>query len=113
MTERPHGLSPPLLQSTRPHRCHGEALGESDYDDTNNNTRIPCSQGLSRDAQLETQIADAQADLLAATSREARQAAWQRFRRAILRRSPERVRAIELERGLAGRDKGIACGGQR
>jgi hypothetical protein len=52
-------------------------------------------------SNLEDLIHDAYATLIAADNRDARRAAFQRMRHLIQRRTPNAVRCMEIERGLA------------
>jgi len=53
-----------------------------------------------RDARLERSIQIASLEAYAAQSPEERRTAWERLRRLIAQRSPERVREMEEKNGL-------------
>ena len=56
-----------------------------------------------RDARLERSIQIASLEAYAAQSPEERRTAWERLKRLIAQRSPERVREMEIESGLDSR----------
>lgn len=53
-----------------------------------------------KDQRLERSIQIASLEAYAAQSPEERRTAWERMRRLIAQRSPERVREMEIEKGL-------------
>ncbi len=53
-----------------------------------------------RDARLERSIQIASLEAYSAKSPEERRTAWERMRSLIAQRSPERVREMEIEKGL-------------
>lgn len=53
-----------------------------------------------RDTRLERSIQIASLEAYAAQSPEERRTAWERMRSLIAQRSPERVREMEIEKGL-------------
>lgn len=53
-----------------------------------------------RDARLERSIQIASLEAYASQSPEERRTAWERLKRLIAQRSPERVREMEIEKGL-------------
>lgn len=53
-----------------------------------------------KDARLERSISIASLECHCAQSPEERRSAWERLKRLIAQRSPERVREMEIEKGL-------------
>lgn len=53
-----------------------------------------------RDARLERSIQIASLEAYAAQTAEERRTAWERLKRLIAQRSPERVREMEIKKGL-------------
>ena len=53
------------------------------------------------DDELQNQIDEAQCDLMRACTSQDRHAAWDRMRKLILQRSPERQMQMEVDKGLA------------
>lgn len=85
------GAPPPIKKPRTPERA---AASTRHYESTNSST-------LSRqDERLEFLIAAAARRMACASTSEARRLEFARLRRLVAARSPERVQAMEIERGL-------------